>query len=112
MGKTKHSSIGERNSRKKDIYIQKARECSSFLSQKYHIKKVYLIGSLVNGIFHDRSDIDLVVEGLPAGLYIKALTELYDMLPPGVELNLIPYEDAFDSLKERTVREGQLIYGY
>jgi hypothetical protein len=52
-----------------------------------------------------------VVEGLPAQFYIKALTELYDLLPPGMELNLIPFEDAFDSLKEKTLKEGQLIYG-
>jgi hypothetical protein len=56
-------------------------------------------------------DIDLVVEGLPAEQYIKALTELYDILPPGVELNLIPFEDAFDSLKRKAVAEGQLLYG-
>ena len=24
---------------------------------------------------------------------------------------VIPFEDAFDSLKEKTVKEGQLIYG-
>ncbi len=28
----------------------------------------------------------------------------------GVELNLIPYEDAFESLKEKTIKEGELIY--
>jgi predicted nucleotidyltransferase len=66
---------------------------------------------LVKGIFHDRSDIDLVVEGLPAEQYIKALTELYEILPPGVELNLIPFEDAFDSMKRKAVVEGQLLYG-
>jgi predicted nucleotidyltransferase len=75
------------------------------------VKRVYLIGSLAKGMFHDRSDIDLVVEGLPAELYIKALTELYDLLLPGMELNLIPFEDAFDSLKEKAVKEGQLVYG-
>ncbi|MBI5199255.1 MAG: hypothetical protein HZA09_04475, partial [Nitrospirae bacterium] len=59
---------------------------------------------------HERSDIDLVVEGLVPELYIKALTELYDLLPTGIELNLIPFEDAFDSLKEKTIKEGEVIH--
>lgn len=96
---------------KKERYNQIARECSAFLKERYNVGRVYLIGSLVKGIFHDRSDIDLVVEGLPPGLYIKALTELYDLLPPETELNLIPFEDAFDSLKEKTLKEGQLLHG-
>ena len=107
-------SIGfnvQADSKRKARAKRLARKCSDVLGKKYHVKKVYLIGSLAGGIFHDRSDIDLVVEGLPAGLYIKALTELYDILLPGVELNLIPFEDAFDSLKKKTVSQGQLLYG-
>jgi predicted nucleotidyltransferase len=95
--------------KRKEIYLEKARECTSFLEKKYNVKRVYVIGSLVKGKFHDRSDIDLVVEGLAPRLYIDALTDLYDLLLPGMELNLIPFEDAFDSLKRRTVREGILL---
>jgi len=28
-----------------------------------------------------------------------------------VEINLIPFEDAFESLKEKTLKKGKLIYG-
>ncbi len=93
----------------KEQLILLAKECAGFLKKKYKTKRVFLIGSLVKGVFHERSDIDLVVEGLPAEFYIKALTELYDILLPGVELNLIPFEDAFDSLKQKTLSEGELI---
>lgn len=86
-------------------------KCSSVLKDKYKAKRVFIIGSLVKGFIHERSDIDLVVEGLSPDLYMKALTELWDTLPAGVELNLIPYEDAFESLKEKTIKEGELIYG-
>ena len=72
--------------RRKELYKRKAGECASLLKNKYNVKRVYLIGSLIKGIFHDRSDIDLVVEGLPPRLYIKALSELYDILLPGMEL--------------------------
>ena len=95
----------------KQELITLARECAQVLKEKYQAKRVFLIGSLVKGHFHDRSDIDLVVEGLRPEVYIKALTDLYDHLPAGVELNLIPFEDAFESLKERTVMEGELLYG-
>jgi predicted nucleotidyltransferase len=96
---------------KKEKLILLAKDCAKLLKSKYKVNKVFLIGSLMGGFFHDRSDIDLVVEGLTPELYIKALTELYDLLPEDVELNLIPYEDAFDSLKEKTIKEGELIYG-
>ncbi|MBI5199931.1 MAG: nucleotidyltransferase domain-containing protein, partial [Nitrospirae bacterium] len=82
---------------KKRNLILRAKECARLLKNKYKVKNVFLIGSLVKGYIHERSDIDLVVEGLVPELYIKALTELYDLLPTGIELNLIPFEDAFDS---------------
>ena len=52
----------------------------------------------------------MVVEGLSPNLHMKALTELWDLLPAGVELNLIPYEDAFESLKEKAINEGEVSY--
>jgi predicted nucleotidyltransferase len=83
--------------------------CAKYLEVHYHVKRLFIIGSLVGGKIHDRSDIDLVVEGLQPELYMSALTELYDLLPQGTELNLIPYEDAFESLKEKASKEGELI---
>lgn len=97
--------------RKKEELKSLANKCIAILTTKYLVKKVFLIGSLVHGIVHERSDIDLVVEGLPSEFYIKALSELNDLLPPGVEINLIPFEDAFESLKEKTIKEGELVYG-
>ncbi len=97
--------------RKKDELLALADRCAELLRDKYKAKRVFLIGSLAKGFVHERSDIDLVVEGMSSELYINALTELWDLLPPEVELNLIPLEDAFESLKEKTLREGQLIYG-
>ncbi len=88
-----------------------AERCTEVLRDKYKVKRVSLIGSLAEGIVHERSDIDLVVEGLPSDLYMKALTDLWDLLPAGIELNLIPFEDAFESLKEKTIKEGRPIYG-
>lgn len=88
-----------------------AGRCAEILRDKYKVKRVILIGSLVKGVIHERTDIDLVVEGLRSSLYIKALTDLWDILPAGVELNLISLEDAFESLKEKAIKEGKHIYG-
>jgi predicted nucleotidyltransferase len=85
--------------------------CARILIENYNVKRVYLIGSLVNGIVHEGSDIDLVVEGLSPHLYMKALTELWDYVPEGAELNMIPFEDAFESLKEKAIHEGELVHG-
>ncbi|MBM3701183.1 MAG: nucleotidyltransferase domain-containing protein [Actinobacteria bacterium] len=95
----------------KEELRQIAEKCVRILKNKYNVKKVFLVGSLVRGSVHNKSDIDLVVEGLSSDLYIKSLTELWDILPSGVELNLIPFEDAFESLKEKTIKEGEIIYG-
>jgi len=97
-------------SRNEDLRIL-ARKCSELLKNKYQVRRIFLIGSLAKGTVHERSDIDLVVECLPSNSYMKALTELWDLLPAGVELNLIPFEDAFASLKEKTIKEGEVIYG-
>ncbi|HDN98013.1 MAG TPA: hypothetical protein ENG68_02545 [bacterium] len=80
------------------------------LKEKYKVKRVFLIGSLVKGYVHEKSDIDIVVEGLPPELYIKALVDASDIVGWNIEVNLIPFEDAFESLKEKTLREGELIY--
>ena len=87
-----------------------AKKIAQMLKEKYKVKRVFLIGSLVKGYVHERSDIDIVVEGLPPELYIKALVDASDTVGWNIEVNLIPLEDAFESLKEKTLREGELIY--
>lgn len=96
---------------RKEELIKLAQRAAEILKNDFQVNRVFLIGSLVKGFLHDKSDIDIVVEGLAPELYIKALTKIYDILPPGVEINLIPFEDAFNSLKEKTLKEGSVIYG-
>jgi len=96
---------------KKQHLMSLAKKCAKLLKEKYRVKKVFLIGSLAYGIVHEDSDIDLVVEGLSPELYIDALVDLNDILERKIELNLIPFEDAYETLKEKTLKEGVLIYG-
>ena len=89
-----------------------AQRCAHLLYEKYGVRKVYLFGSLNKPeTFHGSSDIDLVVEGLTPHLYFKALAELWRQLPPGIELDLIPFKDADSELRERVVKEGVTFSG-
>jgi len=95
---------------RRKILLNAADECARLLKEKYRVKRVFLIGSLSYGIVHEKSDIDLVVEGLRPELFIKALVDLSDAVQWKYEVNLIPFEDAFESLKEKTLKKGKLLY--
>ncbi len=87
-----------------------ANKCSFLLKKKYKVKKVYLIGSLVREYkIHETSDIDLVVVGLLDEDYFPALKELYQILPNGVDLDLITEETASESMKNIIKKNGVLI---
>lgn len=101
---------GKMETDRREELLRLSRSVAEVLRKEYSVKRVFLIGSLVRGIVHKKSDIDIVVEGLAPELYIKALTRIYDVLPPGVELNLIPFEDAYESLRRKTVEKGMLIH--
>ncbi len=90
---------------------QLAKECALFLGEKFGVRRVYLIGSLAGGISGSAyPDIDLVVEGIASNQYISALTAVYEKLPPGVELDLIPLEDSLEAIKEKALTKGELLY--
>lgn len=90
---------------------EKASKCTNYLVQEYHVKRVYLFGSLVQvRLFHDRSDIDLAVEGLPSAVYFSALTALWEINPPDASVDLVPLEDIHESFKDRIITEGKLLY--
>lgn len=87
-----------------------AHACARRLVQVFGASKVYLFGSLLEeDLVHDRSDIDLAVEGLEGKLYFKALREVWALLPAGVELDLVLLERAWPGLAERVRREGVLL---
>jgi predicted nucleotidyltransferase len=96
---------------KEEKIIKKAKEfavkCAHLLIEKFGAKKVFLFGSLKDGYFHENSDIDLAVEGLPVSLYFKALAEVHRM-NNDFRIELIPLEDCL--FKESILKEGELIY--
>jgi predicted nucleotidyltransferase len=96
------------------IRVQQLREvaqaCARRLVQDFGAREVYLFGSLLDEeLAHERSDIDLAVKGLEGKLYFKALSKVWELLPAGVELDLVPLEQARPSLAERVKAEGVLL---
>jgi predicted nucleotidyltransferase len=91
--------------------LESAQNCAQWLADKYAVRAVYLFGSVAwPERFHADSDLDLAVEGLPDEKYLRALAELWRLLPAGRELNLVPLEAAFPELAERVRREGMVLY--
>ena len=94
--------------RKAKIVSQKAAE---ILVEKFGANKVYLIGSLKSkDEFQQASDIDLVVEGLKAEKYFKALSFIWGLLPKGMKLDLIPLEETDGYFRSNILEEGIILY--
>lgn len=85
--------------------------CACLLAEEFGVRCVYLFGSAAAGRLHARSDIDLAVVGLPPGQYFRALSRLWGLLPAGMSLDLVPWEDAQPTLRQRVLKEGILLYG-
>ena len=79
-----------------------AEVCASVLKERFGVQEVYILGSLAgHSPWHSRSDVDLAVEGLTQERYVSALLTLWQLLPEGLELDLITLEDAPPELKAR-----------
>lgn len=73
------------------------------------VKNAWLIGSSVWGAPHDRSDIDVVVEGLIAdqhGLFWDELSQV-----AGMDIDLLHLEDLEPRFRARVLAEGIAIHG-
>ncbi len=96
----------------KERYVraqEAAEACIKHLKEQFHVKEVHSCGSLAQeGPFHPRSDIDLVVEGLVPGDYFEALRDLWELLPPDLELDLIRLENAPPGLIRRVRGEAKM----
>ena len=60
--------------------------------------QVVLFGSLLDESFHEQSDIDLAVWGLPEKFYFKAVAQLQGIA--GFEVDLVEAEDAMPHIVE------------
>lgn len=102
----KHSELAREG---KDQAWETARACIRLLKDRFGARRVILFGSLTRpGPWHDRSDIDLAVEGLPPEDFFPAYSACRDLLPPGMELDLIPLENAYPEMRARILGEVEM----
>lgn len=77
-----------------------ADRCAQLLRERFGVRRVVLFGSAAGDApWHSRSDLDLAVEGLRPEDHWRALSACYALLPPGLELDLIPLESAWPELR-------------
>ncbi len=75
--------------------LEIAKRCEQVLKHRFGVKAVYLFGSVRGDTpFHEASDIDIAVEGLPSERLFEAWAELERIVPEGVKVDLIDLERA------------------
>lgn len=88
--------------------LKKTKAFSCLLAKKYQIRKVYLFGSLAEGLILKGSDIDLAVEGMDLEDYLKALAEYREI--KGRHLDLLHLDFCKPQLRQAVLKEGRLLY--
>jgi predicted nucleotidyltransferase len=87
-----------------------ARQAANLLRQHYPVTRVRIFGSVLRPErFHERSDIDLAVEGLPAKDYLRAWALLNGGSPDfehDFEIDLIDGYDCLPYIWQAVEREG------
>jgi predicted nucleotidyltransferase len=80
--------------------------CTQLLKSRYGARRVIPFGSVLEEeAWHARSDLDLAVEGLSSEALWQAEKDLEAMVPPWLEVDLIPLEHAFPEVRSRILGE-------
>ena len=73
----------------------------------YGCTEIYVFGSVANGKFNDKSDIDMAVRGLKDEYYFKVLAELGNALV--AEVDLIDLDDETNRFAQFILEKAELI---
>ncbi|MBM4135451.1 MAG: nucleotidyltransferase domain-containing protein [Nitrospira sp.] len=108
------SRLAEDNEKRLELFRktkETAKKAAEILVEKFGAGQVYLIGSLLSeDDFTEHSDVDIAVSGLKTEQYFKALSFIWGLFPKGINLDLIPIEDADEYVKTRILTEGVILY--
>ena len=89
--------------------LQVAEACQQLLQEEFGATRVILFGSLAGlAPWHDRSDIDIAVEGLVGEDFFRAYSACCDLLPPGLALDLVPLERVYPEMRSRILQEVEM----
>ena len=83
-----------------------AQQAAQLLKEQFGVRQVILFGSLARGdFFHQRSDIDLAVDGLKSHDFWRAWSAV-DKLGREFEIDLVDFTMASSKLRLRIEQEG------
>lgn len=86
-----------------------AMACIDLLRARFGVRRAVVLGSLAgHSPWHERSDIDIAVEGLAPERYFEALRACWDLLPEGMELHLVTMESAPPHLRSQILEENKM----
>jgi predicted nucleotidyltransferase len=86
--------------------LEVAARCASLLRERFGANRVIPFGSVVgHGRWHLGSDLDLAVEGVAPEAFFRAWSMLRELLPPGLDVDLVSLEHASDDLRARILGE-------
>ena len=93
----------------KRLAREEAERLTRVLAEEFHVRRVLLVGSLSEGErFHRGSDIDLVVDGLQADLFFKAVGKLLRI--SSFDVDLKPLDAMQPSVRARFEAKGVVLY--
>jgi predicted nucleotidyltransferase len=104
----REKAVRDRHARRcRDLALQLALR----LGAEPGVRRVVLFGSLAGpgGAVHERSDIDLAVEGLPAAR-MPEVCDVVESLAAGIHVDLVRIEDAAPPLRETIERWGEPLH--
>lgn len=100
--RAKEAALAQR----KERAWETARRAAEILKGEYGATQVVVFGSLAGNLpFHERSDIDLAVWGLPERDYFRAVSRLLS-IDPAIPIDLIEFENARARLQKVIEQEG------
>lgn len=86
--------------------MDKARKVAILLKERYGAKSVILFGSIVKSDYlHERSDIDLLVEGIKSEDFLRAGADAWRVTDP-FDVDIIPAEIAHKNILKKALKEG------
>jgi predicted nucleotidyltransferase len=86
-----------------------ANRCAALLRERFGVRRVILFGSAAGDApWHSHSDLDVAVEGLRPEDHLRALNACYELLPPGLAIDLVPLESAWPELRARIEGEVEM----
>ncbi len=86
--------------------LKVARRAARILKMEFEADRVVIFGSLAhNAWFTPRSDIDIYVEGIPAGLFFKAEAAI-ENIDPEFRIDLIHEEECTGVMLKKIDEEG------